>query len=124
MTIQSRQPDTRYSGRRTMPKRPGETHYNSAFLEYRGANLPVEDIPDQSVNPDMLRELSMDLTSRTQLPPKLTDEALVQTAENYLKQCSADGSAVTYEGMLLQHIVPELVERLKDKDDTTEKTDR
>lgn len=114
MTTKPRQPPILRAYERTIQRTPAAQH-DTTFLEYRGKNLPVQDIPNQSVNPDMLKELSMDLASRSQLPPKLTDEALVETAEKYLNQCSAGGAAVTYEGMLLQHIVPELVERLKEK---------
>lgn len=91
------------------------TAYSEPFLEYRGRNIPVETLEDQSVDPSMLGELHMDLVSRAQLPPKLTNEALIETAEHYANQCSADGVAVTYDQMLVQHILPELVERLKEK---------
>lgn len=127
MTTKPRQPPILRAYEKTNTQEPAESQHDVPFLEYRGENLPVADIPDQSVDPAMLSQLSMDLNSRTQLPPKLTDEALIQTAENYLNQCSAGGAAATYEGMLLQHIVPELVERLKEKDEspeTPEKTDR
>lgn len=120
MNTKPRQPPIRRASRKPNTRQLAVAQHETPFLEYRGESLPVQTIPDQSVSPAMLQELSMDLTSRTQLPPKLTDEALIETAETYLNQCSAGASAVTYEGMLLQHIVPELVERLK----TQEKTDR
>lgn len=108
--------------RRAMPKRPGEATHDLSYVEYRGEYIDLKQLADQSVDANMLTDLSMDLATRKQLPPKLTDDALVQTAENYLNQCSPEGHAVTYEGMLLQHIVPELVARMKQKDD--EKTER
>lgn len=125
MTNQRRQPPILRSTSKPIKRHAAESLHDKPFIEYRGHNLPVNDIPDQSVNMAMLGELSMDIKSRAQMPPKLTDDALVETAEKYLAQCSPDGIAVTYDQMLLQHIVPELVERLKEHtQETPEKTDR
>lgn len=84
------------------------------YIEYRGGMLHVNELDEKSVDPHMLNEMHMDNGSRGQIPPKLTDQALLETAEKYLHQCSPDGVAVTYDQMLIQHIVPELIERLKE----------
>lgn len=125
MTNARRQPPILRGYSKTIQRQPAESQHDKPFIEYRGKSLPVTDIPDQSVSPSMLDELSMDIKSRAQMPPKMTDEALVETAEKYLAQCSPDSIAVTYDQMLLQHIVPELVERLKSTSpETAKKTER
>lgn len=91
-------------------------------IEYRGTVLAVAELPDQSVTPSMLGEFQMDLSTRKELPPKLSDEALLAVATDYLNQCSAIDASATYEGMLIQHIVPELMHRFRELQNTKKHT--
>lgn len=88
---------------------------NQEYVEYRNKFIHVSELEDKSVTPDDLKKMDKTTYIRTQIPPKLTDEALIQTAENYIMQCSKSGYPfITYEEALIHTIVPELLKRLKE----------
>lgn len=92
---------------------------NQEYIEYGNDYIHVTKLKAKSVSPDMLNNMHMSTNSRAELPPKLTDEALIQTAERYLKQCSPSKQvAVTYDEALIHTILPELINRLKGEDST------
>lgn len=85
------------------------------YVEYRNKLIHVSELKDKSVTLDDLKKMDKTTYTRTQIPPKLTDEALIQIAENYVTQCSGTGYPfVTYEEALIHTIVPELLKRLKE----------
>lgn len=59
--------------------------------------------------------MPMTTYAREKLPPKMTDETLIQIAEKYAANVTQmHQPAVTYEEVLIHSIVPELIQRLKD----------
>lgn len=75
----------------------------------------VSELEDRSVTPDMRAKMRMNSYAQDDLPPKLTDEALIQTAEYYLSQCSRPiFPCSTYNDALIHKILPELLIRFKE----------
>lgn len=98
----------------TAPSKPTKPNATKEYIEYGNDYVHVTKIKNHTVTPTMLKDMHMSSNTRAELPPKLTDEALIQTAENYLKQCTPnDYPAVTYDQALIHSIVPELLNRLK-----------
>lgn len=88
------------------------------FVEYRNTHIHVDDLPDQAVTPADLKLMPMTTYAREKLPPKMTDEALLQIAEKYSANVTQmHQPAVTYEEMLIHSVLPELIKRLKDRQD-------
>ena len=56
------------------------------YVEYGDKQIPVSDFENQTVSKDMLSKMRMNSYARDALPPKLTDQALVETVEYYLTQ--------------------------------------
>lgn len=93
------------------------THRKNDFIEYDDHYVSLSAIPSRSVTPDMLRRMHMSTLARAKLPPKLTNDALIQTAEQYINQCTpATYPGATYDQSLIHLILPEFIRRLKAAD--------
>ncbi|WP_078598626.1 hypothetical protein [Evansella clarkii] len=89
--------------------------YDMAQVEFKGGKVHISDMKDRSVTTKDLKEMTMTTYARMKIPPKMTDTALLRTAERYLSQCSDSGYPyVTYNDALVHTIVPELIHRLKE----------
>lgn len=95
---------------------------SQGYVEFRNRFVRISEIEDKTVSLDDLKKINKTTTVRLKLPPKLTDQALIKTAEHYLKQCTNTGYPfVTYEDALIHTIVPELINRLKERTGLSDK---
>lgn len=95
---------------------------NQEYVEFRNRFVHISEIEDKTVSLDDLKKIDKTTIVRLKLPPKLTDEALIKTAEHYLMQCTNTGYPfVTYEDALIHTIVPELINRLKEQTGLSDK---
>ena len=62
--------------------------YEKKYIEYNGENIHVSVFEDKSITGKMLNQMRMNSYAREDLTPKLTNNALIETAEHYLQQCS------------------------------------
>lgn len=86
------------------------------YVEFQNHFVHISEIEDRTVSLDDLKKINKTTIVRSELPPKLTDEALIKTAEHYFMQCTDTGYPfVTYADALIHTIVPELINRLKEQ---------
>lgn len=85
------------------------------YIEIKRKHVKITDIPDETITPNMLKNMHMTINARSAMPPKMTDDALIETAEQYLKQCTPTDHAATYDQAIIHSIVPEMIKRLKEK---------
>lgn len=91
------------------------TQIHDEYIEVRQKHVKITDIPNGSITPSMLKDMHMTVNARSAMPPKMTDDALIETAERYLKQCTPSEHAATYDQAIIHSIVPEMIKRLKEK---------
>jgi len=61
-------------------------------------------------------EMRINSYAQDDLPPKLTDEALINTAKYFMSQCSRPKfPCTTYDESLIHKILPELIKRLEER---------
>lgn len=90
--------------------------YNQKYVFIDDKKIHVSELKDRTVTTEMKNRMSMNTYAKDELPPKLTDETLIQTAEYYLSHCSKPiFPCTTYDEALIHTIVPELIKRLKEK---------
>lgn len=87
----------------------------SKYVEYDGKRTHVSEFADKSITPIMQGQMSMNGYAAQDMPPKLDNAALVETAERYLVNCSKTYTCSTYEESLLHTILPELLKRFKEE---------
>lgn len=86
------------------------------YVSFNRERIHVSELEGKSITPSMRREMRMNSYAQDDLPPKLTDEALIEMAEYHLSQCSKPSfPCTTYEESLVHKILPELIERLKER---------
>ncbi|MCR6108604.1 hypothetical protein HXA34_20150 [Salipaludibacillus agaradhaerens] len=89
--------------------------YDMEYVSFKGGRTHISNMEDRSLTTDDLKGVALTTYARMKIPPKMTDKALLQTAERYLSQCSDSGYPyVTYNDALVHTIVPELIHRLKE----------
>jgi len=78
----------------------------------------ISTIPDKSVGIEAYRTLRGNSLAYELMIPKYTDECLAYVARHYAANCSRRGTS-TYDGALVEFIVPEMAKRLeRDKHDS------
>jgi hypothetical protein len=97
-------------------ERQKEIH-NKKYVTYNDKEVfHVSDLKDRSVTVEMKKEMRMNSYAQDDLPPKLTTEALIDTAKHYLSHCSKPRfPCVTYDEGLIHKLLPELIKRLEEK---------
>lgn len=89
--------------------------YELKYIELDDAKIHVSEFKDKSITPEMKSRMRMNSYAREDLPPKLTDEALIETVEYYVSHCSTPRYPyTTYNEAIIHNLVPELVKRLKE----------
>lgn len=89
--------------------------FEKKYIEYKGEKIHVSELEDKSITSDMKKQMRMNSYAQDDLPPKLTNEALINTAEYYLSNCSKPRfPCTTYDESLIHKLVPELIKRLKE----------
>jgi hypothetical protein len=89
--------------------------YELKYLTFGDVAVHVSELADRSVTNEMKKEMRMNSYAQDDLPPKLTTEALIDTAKHYLSHCSKPRfPCVTYEEGLIHKLVPEIIKRLEE----------
>lgn len=85
------------------------------YIDYNGKQVHVSEIEDRSVTPEMKKDMRMNSYAQDDLPPKLNNAALIETAKHYISNCSKPSfPCVTYDEALIHKLVPELIKRLEE----------
>ena len=86
------------------------------YVLYDGEEIHITEFEDKTVSSEMRTDMRMNSYAQDELPPKLTDEALINETKSYLKQCGrSQYPCVTYEEALIHTILPELLKRFESK---------
>ncbi|MBM7598246.1 hypothetical protein JOC34_000603 [Virgibacillus halotolerans] len=89
--------------------------HDRKYINYKGDKIHVSEFRDKSITSEMKSSMRMNSYAQSDLPPKLTDTALIETVEYYLTQCSRPRTpSVTYDDAIVHNLVPELINRLKE----------
>ena len=81
-----------------------------------GEKIHVSSLEDRSVTPEVKATMRMNSYAQDDLPPKLTNEALIETAKAYQANCSrAKYPCSTYNEAVIHILLPELLKRLEEK---------
>lgn len=72
------------------------------------------DRPNKDVTPEILKTLRGNTKFWCDLFPRLTTDAFVQQARHYLSNCSQDHRNVTYDAAVMNVVLPEALERIKE----------
>jgi hypothetical protein len=90
--------------------------FEKKYIIYKDEKIHVSELEDRSVSWDMKNEMRMNSYAQDDLPSKLTDKALIETAKYYLSNCSQPKfPCSTYDEALIHKILPELIKRLEEK---------
>lgn len=90
--------------------------YDKKYIKFNEEEIHITDFEDRSITPEMQDQMWMNSYARDDLPPKLTDEALIKTVEYYLTNTAQRNfPCITYEETIIHRLVPELIQRLKEK---------
>ena len=89
--------------------------FNKKYIDFNGKEVHVSEFEDRTITIEMKEKMRMNSYAQDDLPPKLTNEALIETAEYYLSNCvQAKFPCTTYDESLVHRILPELIKRLKE----------
>ena len=90
---------------------------NLKYITIGDKQVHVSELEDRSVTPEMHSKMRMNSYAQEDMPPKLTDETLIEKAKYYLTQCHqrVNYPCSTYDEALLHKILPELIKRLEEK---------
>lgn len=92
-----------------------QEEYELKYISYNGEQIHVSELEDKSVTPEMNKNMRMNSYAQEDLPPKLTDETLIEKAKYYKTQCSHPRfPCATYDEALIHNILPEMIKRLGD----------
>lgn len=90
--------------------------YDKKYVIYNDQEIHITEFEDKSITLEMQQQMMMNSYARDDLPPKLTNEALIESAKHYLNNCEKPRlPCVTYDEALIHRILPELIKRLEDK---------
>lgn len=95
-----------------------EERYNLKYITIDGEDkeVHVSKLEDKSVTSEMKSKMRMHSYAQEDLPPKLTDEALIDTVKHYVNNCSRPSyPCTTYNEAVIHSLVPELIKRLEEK---------
>ncbi len=89
--------------------------YDLKYITYQDKKIHVSELEDRSVTPEMRSQMRMNSYAQDDLPPKLTNEALLLKARQYLNECTRTRiPCSTYDEALIHNITPELIKRLEE----------
>lgn len=89
---------------------------NLKYIDYNGKKIHVSGLEDRSVTSEMKQDMMMNSYAQDDLPPKLTDEALIDTVKYYITNCNRPSyPCTTYDEAIVHNLVPELIKRLEEK---------
>lgn len=89
--------------------------FDKKYITLGEKKIHITELEDRSVTSEMQQEMRMNSYAQDDLPPKLTDEALIETARHYQSQCHQPVfPCATYDEALIHKIVPELIKRLEE----------
>jgi len=90
--------------------------YNLKYINYNGKEIHITELEDKSVTSEMKKEMRMNSYAQDDLYPKLTDEALIDTAKYFMSQCSRPLKfpCVTYNESVIHMILPEMIKRMEE----------
>lgn len=92
-----------------------EKYEKKYILLDSGEKIHVSSLEDRSVTPEMKATMRMNSYAQDDLPPKLTNETLIETAKFYLANCSrAKYPCSTYDEAVIHILLPELLKRLEE----------
>lgn len=93
--------------------------YDLKYITYKNEKIHVSELKDRSVTPEMRKYMKMNSYAQDDLPPKLNNEALLEKAKQYLSECIQTRiPCSTYDEALIHNIVPELIKRLEESEDS------
>ena len=92
-----------------------QEEYKLKYITIGNKEIHVSELEDRSVTSEMKAKMRMNSYAQEDFPPKLTDEALVETAKYYISQCQAPRfPCATYDESLIHKILPEMIKRLEE----------
>ena len=90
--------------------------YELKYITIGDQRIHITELEDKSVTPEVKSNMRMNSYAQDDLPPKLTDEALIDTAKYFLSQCSEPKyPCTTYNESIIHKILPEMIKRLEEK---------
>lgn len=96
-------------------KKEQEEIYNSMVVNFGDETRHITEFEDRSITPEMRADMRMNSYAQDKLPPKLTNEALINEAKYYKSHCrKPNRSTTTYDEALIHVILPELIKRLEE----------
>ena len=92
-----------------------EEIYNLKYISMDNQEIHVSQLKDKSVTPEMHSKMRMNSYAQEDLPPKLTDETLIEKTKYYLSQCSRKNiPCSTYDEAVIHNLMPEFIKRLEE----------
>lgn len=89
--------------------------YDKKYITYQDKEIHVSELEDKSVTMEMKNRMRMNSYAQDDLPPKLTDEALIETTKYYVSNCHTPRfPCATYNESIIHKLVPELLKRLEE----------
>ena len=90
--------------------------YELKYITIEDQSIHITELEDRSVTSEMKSKMRMNSYAQDDLLPKLTDEALIETAKYFLSQCSEPRyPCTTYNESIIHKILPEMIKRLEEK---------
>lgn len=89
--------------------------HDKKYIDFNGKQVHVTELQDRSITSKMKEQMRMNSYAQDDLPPKLTNEALIETVEYYLTNTvQPNFPCSTYDEAIVHRLVPELLKRLKE----------
>lgn len=89
--------------------------YELKYIDFNGEKVHVSELENRSITSEMKSQMRMNSYAQDDLPPKLTDAALIDTVKYYVSQCSTPRyPCVTYDEAIIHNLVPELIKRVEE----------
>ena len=94
-----------------------QEEYELKYITFKGKEIHITELEDKSVTSEMKKEMRMNSYAQDDLPPKLTDEALIDTTKYFMSQCSRPRKfpCTTYDESVIHMILPEMIKRLEER---------
>jgi hypothetical protein len=92
-----------------------EKTYNEATITVNGEELLIKDIPDRSFTMEQYRQSRANSIGWKLIISKLDAEAIVHVTEHYLRNCRREDDLI-YDGALKNNVLPELLKRIKERE--------
>jgi len=90
--------------------------YELKYITIEDQSIHITELEDRSVTSEMKSKMRMNSYAQDDLLPKLTDEALIDTAKYFMSQCSEPRyPCTTYNESIIHKILPEMIKMLEEK---------